>query len=460
MPHAYMLQPEGTDVWRKFVIPVPLASARYVRAVDIRPSNPKVVHHAVVHIDTTGKIRALAAKNPDNAIDGMTTYPEERNPPGHFVNWLPGKIPFADDPAMAWRIEPGTDLVVEAHMLPSGKPEPVRISIGFYFTDTPPSKFPVDFLLHSESIDIPAGSQDFEAADSYQIPQDVQLLGLYPHCHLLGKTVDVWAIFPGGTKKTLLRIPRWDFNWQNAYRLSPPVLLPRGTTVAMRIRYDNSAENVRNPFNPPRRVQFGYHTDDEMAQVNVDVLPQSAAAANEFLVDFRRHDILGMIKSYQFTLTLHPDDVVTHVELGKDLAVTGHVNEGIESLRRAVELDPGNAEAHYYLGRFEATLSKPAIARLEFEKAIHADPNYYLAVSELGLWHMQNGNLDQAAELLERSLKLHPRDAVVLNNLGIVRFRQDNRGEALRCFKQAVAVAPDYRPAVDNLRQVEAAAGN
>ena len=457
MPNSYTLPADGTDVWRKFVIPVPLKESHYIRAIEIRPSNKKIIHHAIVHIDESGLARALAEKSPDHGIDGMVPTPNEHSPPGHFLSWLPGMVPYADDPAMSWRINPGTDLVIDAHMLPSGKPEPVRISVGLYFTDRAPSKFPVDLLLHSESIDIPAGSQTFEATDSYELPQDVQLLGLFPHAHLLCKNVDVWAVFPDGKKQTLLRIPRWDFNWQNAYRFAQPVALPRGTTVAMRIGYDNTSENARNPYNPPRRVQFGYHTSDEMAQVNLDVLPRSAAATKALLADFRRHDMLAMTQTYEFNLRLHPDDSLLHMQLGKNLVLSGHVREGLAHLHRAVELDPNNAEAHYHLARFLTAPGQSEAARLELEDAIQADPNYYQAVAELGLWNLNQGHLAKAADLFGQSLKIHPRDAVVLNNLGIVRFQQNNRTEALHDFRESLSIDPNYAPALDNLRKVEAA---
>jgi tetratricopeptide (TPR) repeat protein len=457
MPNSYTLPADGTDVWRKFVIPVLLKESHYIRAIEIRPSNKKIIHHAIVHIDESGLARALAAKSPDHGIDGMIPTPNEHSPPGHFLSWLPGMVPYADDPAMSWRMNPGTDLVIDAHMLPSGKPEPVRISVGLYFTDRAPSKFPVDLLLHSESIDIPAGSQTFETTDSYELPQDVELLGLFPHAHLLCKNVDVWAVFPDGKKQTLLRIPRWDFNWQNAYRFAQPVALPRGTTVAMRIGYDNTSDNARNPHNPPRRVEFGYHTSDEMAQVNLDVLPRSAAATKALLADFRRHDMLAMTQTYEFNLRLHPDDSLLHMQLGKNLVLSGHVREGLAHLHRAVELDPNNAEAHYHLARFLVAPGQAEAARLELEDAIQADPNYYQAVAELGLWNLNQGHLAKAADLFEQSLKLHPRDAVVLNNLGIVRFEQNNRTEALRAFRESLAIDPNYAPAQDNLRKVEAA---
>ncbi len=454
MPQTYTLPPEGTDVWRKFIIPVPLAAPRYVRAVELRPGNKRIVHHAIAYLDSTGFSRRQAAKQGEQSYDGMVSSPEVHSPPGHFLSWLPGMIPFAEDPAMSWLLEPGTDLVVETHMLPSGKPEPVRIAIGLYFTDQPPTKFPVELLLHSNTLDIPAGAKDYEAADSYELPQDIELLGLYPHAHFLARQFEAWATLPGGAKERLLSIPHWDFNWQNSYRFAQPISLPRGTIVSMRFRYDNSADNPRNPRHPPVRVQFGYHSYDEMCQLSLQVLPRDAVASHKLEVQYRQHQLASQIVGYQFWLKFHPDDAATYTQLGKDQFLVGQKAKGLANLRTAVELDPANAEAYYHLGRFAFELHDFADARAQYEAAIQADPNYYLALAELGLWHMQKGNLDEARDLLQRSLKLHPLDAVAANNLGIVLFQQNDRDGAVRQFQTALRIDPNYAPALDNLRKL------
>ena len=114
MPNSYTLPADGTDVRRKFVIPVPLKDITTFAPSKIRPSNKKIIHHAIVHIDESGLARALAEKSPDHGIDGIVPTPNQHSPPGHFLSWLPGMVPYADDPAMSWRINPGTDLVIDA----------------------------------------------------------------------------------------------------------------------------------------------------------------------------------------------------------------------------------------------------------------------------------------------------------------------------------------------------------
>ncbi len=459
MPKPYRLAADGSDVWRRFVIPVPLKQARYVRAVEIRPGSKRVIHHALAYLDSTDFSRGLAGKDGEPGYEGTISAPEVHSPDGHLINWLPGMVPFIDDPKMAWRLEPGTDFVVEVHMLPSGKPEDVQISLGIYFTDEPPTKFPQLFLLHSEAIDIPPGDKDFAVTDSYVLPVAADLLGLHPHAHLLGRDVTVWAELPAGTKKSLLEIPRWDFSWQSAYRFKKPVPLPAGTKVSMRVSFDNSADNVRNPHNPPQRVHFGYHTYDEMAEVTVQVLPHDEEQSGLLLADFRKRDLYSAIKGHEFRLKFESDNVRLQTDLGVDLYVVGRQDEALEHLRKAVALDPKSAYAHYHLGLIYYKLGQGLKSKQEYEAAIAADPSYYLALGDMGAWHLQRGNLPEAESFYLRSLEQHPDDAVVHNGLGTVYFREGRHAEALKEIREALRINPSYAPARENLDKLKALGG-
>ena len=94
------------------------------------------------------------------------------------------------------------------------------------------------------------------------------------------------------------------------------------------------------------------------------------------------------------------------------------------------------------------------------KSAIRDDPEYYLAHSELGLWHLQHENFITAKKLFVRSLAIHPQDAATHNNLGIVLFKQGNLGEAEQQIRAALQVDPNYGPARDNLRKLEAIRAN
>jgi len=138
LPQPYTLPTAGPDVFRNFVMPLPLPSTRYVRAMEFRTDNPRVLHHASVGVDRTRASRALDRADSE---PGFAVMPEDevRN----VYGWSPGKAPFMEAADSAWSLEAGSDLVAQLHMLPSGKAERIQPSIGLFFTDTPPTHVPL-----------------------------------------------------------------------------------------------------------------------------------------------------------------------------------------------------------------------------------------------------------------------------------------------------------------------------
>ena len=148
--------------------------------------------------------------------------------------------------------------------------------MGLYFSDTPPTRVPIVVKLESKAIDIPAGAAAHAIEDSYVLPVDVEAVSVYPHAHYLATRMEGTATRPDGRLVPLLSIPRWNIRWQDQYRYRAPVPLPRGTTLRMRFVYDNSAANPNNRFRPPRRVQWGPLSTDEMGALWLEVVPKRA----------------------------------------------------------------------------------------------------------------------------------------------------------------------------------------
>lgn len=94
-------------------------------------------------------------------------------------------------------------------------------------------------------------------------------MSIHAHMHLLGREMTVTAHLPDGTKRSLLRIDDWDFDWQILYNYKRAVSLPAGTRIETECVYDNSVGNPRNPSSPPRLVTSGFQTTDEMCQATV-----------------------------------------------------------------------------------------------------------------------------------------------------------------------------------------------
>ncbi|MDQ2844648.1 MAG: hypothetical protein M3Y72_27105, partial [Acidobacteriota bacterium] len=220
----YQLSAGGSEVFWNFILPVPVTATRWVRAMEVRPGNPRVFHHANVVIDRSGSARRQE-KIAGFGFPGMDLTVEENtfDPDGHFLSWKPGSSPVIEPDGMAWRAEPGMDLVLNVHLRPTGKPETVSPEIGLYFTDKPQTKFPMLVQLeHDGAIDIPPGDRNFVVSDDYRCPVNLKVLAIYPHAHYLAKLMEGYATLPDGTRKWLIRITDWDLNWQGVYRLREP----------------------------------------------------------------------------------------------------------------------------------------------------------------------------------------------------------------------------------------------
>ncbi len=274
---TYTMPAEGRDVYRNLVVPIPVEEDRWVESIELVPGRGGVVHHARLMVDTTSSSRLLDSEDPAPGFDGMELRSNAGDPDGHFVGWTPGKSRLPPLEGMAWRVTPGTDLVAQLHMRTTGEVEEVDARVEFRFAESPPTRAPAILVISSLMIDIPAGESEYRTTNSFTLPVDVEVLSVYPHAHYLGKRLRATALLPGGEEVELIDIPEWDFDWQDDYRFAEPVSLPAGTTILKEYTFDNSANNEHNPANPPRRVVYGSNSDDEMADLILQVLPESLA---------------------------------------------------------------------------------------------------------------------------------------------------------------------------------------
>ncbi len=254
---------EGPDIYVHFVLPLDFKEDKYIKAVQVLPSNRRVAHHGVPILDGSGTARKLAKKHGDDH------YPNFGGPgfipQGFLPGYAPGQVTWIDwSDNRGITLPKGTDIVLQMHYHPTGKEETDQPQIGLYFTDKKPERNPVILLMANNDVDIPAGAPDHKRADSFTVPVDFEVRDIWAHMHMIGKEVKVWAELPDGKIKELLLIPDWDFNWQDTYRYKSPFVLPKGTVVKAEWSWDNTAENPRNPNNPPKRVTWGEISTDEM----------------------------------------------------------------------------------------------------------------------------------------------------------------------------------------------------
>lgn len=434
----YVVPADGPDVFRNLVIPIPVDRPRWVRAVELRPGSPRVVHHAILKVDRSGSARALAAADRAPGFGGMDMG-GARSPAGHFIGWTPGKDTDPGDPDTAWELMPGDDVVLQLHCPPSGRPEWLRPEIGFYFSDRAPKRSPYGILLSSADIHLPAGSTNVVVRDEYVLPVAVALHGLYPHAHFLGDDLKALAHLPDGSRRTLLHIPDWDFNWQDDYRLAEPLPLPAGTRLEMVFGYDNSDANPQNPNRPPEAVTFGPDSTDEMAALLIQVVVDSKAD-HRALQD-------AMLRR---RLVKDPLDWSAWNSLG-ELVVQQDEARAERCFRRALEIREAYATPHYHLGLIEQKRGRSGVAMTHFRRAVELRPDYASALGNLGALEFSAGQADAAIGHFRAALAVNPRLAVVHSNLGSALCARGEYDEGIGHLKACLDLLPAYLQAHVNL---------
>ncbi len=440
-PAALSLPASGPDLYWNFIFKPGLVTRRWVRAVEIRPGDRRLVHHENLLVDRLGSAQAQETA-PGKGFPGMDVVLMSNpfDPEGHLLFWKPGGAPHVEPDGLALRLDPGHDLVLNMHLQLSGKPEEVRPAIGLFFTDRPETKFPLVVELENDNaLDIPAGARDFTVSDEFKLPMDADILAVYPHAHYLGKLLEAWATLPDISMMWLVRIPQWDSNWQAVYYYREPLSLPAGSVIHMRYHYDNSAGNARNRSHPPRRVRAGNQATDEMAHLWLQILPRGPG-------DRRRELQEAVVRR---RLEKNPGDFEAHMNLGAIELARLNAQGAVTELREAVRLDANRPEAHNMLGLALAATGRNLEAIQQYLLVLEARPSYASARFNLAIALAKIGRLDDAVDNLRRILADTPEDPLAKQRLagaltlrGELLVHEGKREDAIAQFDEALALDP------------------
>ena len=262
----FLVPATGAVEYQYFVIPVGFKEDRWVTAAECKPTSPSVVHHAVVYVREPGQ---TWTHGPTKA-DILTIY-------------TPGASPTVLPQRMAKLVKAGSDLIVEIHYTPNGKPTLDRTRVAMIFGKSPPQKRVLTLQMDNGTFVIPPGSPNFRVSVRGTLPNDALLLGFFPHMHLRGKAFEYTRLLDDGRSETLLKVPTFDFYWQLSYQLAQPLLLTKGTRLEWVAWFDNSANNPRNP-DPGEAVRYGQQSWEEMMIGFFDVAVDPDVDKDKFFV--------------------------------------------------------------------------------------------------------------------------------------------------------------------------------
>ncbi|HKI31232.1 MAG TPA: alpha/beta hydrolase fold domain-containing protein, partial [Gemmataceae bacterium] len=265
MPEAFDVPATGVVPYKNWVIDTTFTEDRWVQAAECRPGAPGVVHHMVAYI-----LKGSGRGGP-LGVDGSMSV---------LVGWAPGDLGLSCPPDTALRVPKGARLRLEMHYTPNGTAVKDRSAIGITFAPKPPKYELLMSEFANMGIAVPPHDPHYRAEATFRLPADARVLSFVPHMHWRGKDYFYEVIYPDGKKETLLSVPRWDFNWQSAYRLKEPLKLQKGAKLHAVAHWDNSANNPLNPA-PDKTVYFGLQSWEEMMVGWVSYVwerPETAAA--------------------------------------------------------------------------------------------------------------------------------------------------------------------------------------
>ena len=268
MPEPFPIPATGVLDYQWILIPG-FKEDRWIQAFEVRPGNRAVVHHVAAFWRRAGS-PWMADVKPGVPVAKPSNAPETGQSDGIIAEYVPGIPPLQLPDGYALMLPAGSDIMLQVHYTPNGKATEDRSKIGIIFAKQPPQYRVITYGITSNKLKIPPYEANYKSEGAAIFGADVRILGLNPHMHLRGKSAEIRAVYADGRKEDLLRVPRYDFNWQITYEPAGELKLPAGTRVEAVLAYDNSPNNPNNP-DPSKEVVFGDQTTDEMMAVFMHV---------------------------------------------------------------------------------------------------------------------------------------------------------------------------------------------
>ena len=258
MQQPFNVPADGTVPYSYVTIPTNLKEDVWIRGVELKPTDRRVVHHIIsTLVEGNGK--------PPDPAPKLTRDPSRKELGGGLGGLVPGRLYSLYEDGVARKIPAGADIVLQMHYTTIGQPITDQTEIGIVLAKEPPAKLRAEGggAIPNMGFAIPPGDPNYEVVGKQTFDRDTYLSSLYPHMHVRGKDAQYSIVYPDGREEVVLRVPKYDFNWQLSYKLAEPKFMPKGSTLKVTMHYDNSTGNRFNP-DPTATVRWGEQTWEEM----------------------------------------------------------------------------------------------------------------------------------------------------------------------------------------------------
>jgi hypothetical protein len=294
MTEEFSVPADGVVPYKYFAVPTNFTEDKYVQSAEIMRGTPSVVHHVIISVLEPGMVpllppageirlgglfgggggRGESAGRGDGEGRGEGSgggggqgqggsQARPRNADGMLLGWAPGMMPLRLAPGQAKLIKKGSVLIFQMHYTTSGVAAKDRTSVALKFANGPIEKRVITTGASARTLVIPPGDPNYRTTSSFTFREDSHILSFMPHMHLRGKDFEYKLVYPDGTSKVVMRVPKYDFNWQITYVLKQPIAAPKGSRLECVAHFDNSAKNKFNP-DPTAEVRWGQQTWEEM----------------------------------------------------------------------------------------------------------------------------------------------------------------------------------------------------
>lgn len=251
LPNPIEVKATGVMPYQEVFVDTNFKEEKWIEAMEVIPSARQVVHHVLIFVYPPGGKRSLFGGGVGEEIEGF------------FAAYVPGTNAIRYPDGMAKRVPAGSRLKFQMHYTPNGTATRDQTRLGLVFAKKPVEHEVRTVGIANLGLNIPPGAPNHPHTGRVNVPYDVRILSMIPHMHVRGKAARYELIGPDGSRRRLLEVPRYDFNWQLPYEYREPLLVKKGSQIEYTAWYDNSENNPANP-DPKKRVRWGLQTYDEM----------------------------------------------------------------------------------------------------------------------------------------------------------------------------------------------------